>query len=1083
MVFPALLVIGLAGIGIGCKQRGSDVREGERELIEAFSKRRMIEPRLSGGFKCGQFNSSNEDRSGIKDDKLDRASELIMDAAVHNGAANQRAYARLLLSKNDKVPQAAAFLRRALVSEPDSAETHNDLGVCLIQQGKVEDALDELEAALKLKVDMPEALFNRALCYVRLRLREAADVDLVRLLQVEHDEGWRDEAQRRLNELTTAADPPKPISEILSELNDALTADPIKAREIVDRNYEAARRYFFYDLAPEYLRLAIAGDESAAALDLARIERIGSLAVETKGDHDIEDIGKSIVGCPRPRRADELRLLQDYRAALAPFETRKYDEGQAALEGLQKRLRTPDDLLFQAKVKYGIARALYQARHFGASSRLLEGVLPVLKERGWRYHEAQALDLLGLNLSRLGQDSKAIKYFKESYEMFQQMREPVATPLQYVGVTYWHLGNFDEALKSFGDSTDQFLKQGVRPGELAYNYLNVADIYRLLEKTQLALLFADEALEYSNQAKDLNRAAQALSFKAVEHGRLEQFDLASEGIEKAVQLLSKIGSADRAYTAPLVMLRAGEVALQRGDAITALQHYSDAEALTSQAEGDPILHMNALRGRAEAYAKAGQRDHARADLGEAIRIIEDYLKNLNERFHRIDFLAASNSVFDQMIALDAIEPGQAREAFEISERSRARNLLDEFAPNRSSQIEPCSLPDAQAALPEKLALLAYSVTSARTHVFLITRTRFEITTTPVTDRQLSLLVNDYVDAIKVNAPIELLSKQSRDLYELLIGPVRNRLNGITELCIVPDKSMQLLPMSALKDQSDRYLVETFPIVYAPSVSVFIRCLRRAGAGARGEEHLVAVGNPEFDREQFENLADLEDAVREARSASEAYHDPVVLTGAKAVEPDVRDALKTCTVAHLASHCLIDPQSPWLAALVLAPQRGSPPHDARSGATAGPGDAQVGAKTTTRARDLSASRGPFERALLDDPTDGLLYLNEIYNLKLPNARLIVLSACETGLGRYYRGEGIVSLIHPFLAAQVSTVVASLWPVTSRATAELMIEFHKERRGSEMRSGDALRASQLKMIRNGEFTHPYYWASFIVVGGNY
>jgi len=209
----------------------------------------------------------------------------------------------------------------------------------------------------------------------------------------------------------------------------------------------------------------------------------------------------------------------------------------------------------------------------------------------------------------------------------------------------------------------------------------------------------------------------------------------------------------------------------------------------------------------------------------------------------------------------------------------------------------------------------------------------------------------------------------------------------------------------------------------------------------------------------------------------------VLTGAKAVEPDVRDALKMCTVAHLASHCLIDPQSPWLTALVLAPQSGATPRDARSGATAESGDGRIGDKMGTRARDLLASRGPFGRAPVDDPADGLLYLNEIYNLKLPNAKLIVLSACETGLGRYYRGEGIVSLIHPFLAAQVSTVVASLWPVTSRATAELMIEFHKERRGSEMRSGDALRASQLEMIRNGEFAHPYYWAAFIVVGGNY
>jgi CHAT domain-containing protein len=113
---------------------------------------------------------------------------------------------------------------------------------------------------------------------------------------------------------------------------------------------------------------------------------------------------------------------------------------------------------------------------------------------------------------------------------------------------------------------------------------------------------------------------------------------------------------------------------------------------------------------------------------------------------------------------------------------------------------------------------------------------------------------------------------------------------------------------------------------------------------------------------------------------------------------------------------------------------------------------------------------------------LLYLSEIYSLALPRARLVVLSACETGLGQFYKGEGVVSLIHPFLAGRVSTVVASLWPVESQATSDLMIEFHRARRTGNQSAGNALRAAQLKMIEQIE-AHPFYWASFVVVGGDY
>lgn len=78
--------------------------------------------------------------------------------------------------------------------------------------------------------------------------------------------------------------------------------------------------------------------------------------------------------------------------------------------------------------------------------------------------------------------------------------------------------------------------------------------------------------------------------------------------------------------------------------------------------------------------------------------------------------------------------------------------------------------------------------------------------------------------------------------------------------------------------------------------------------------------------------------------------------------------------------------------------------------------------------------------------------------------------------------MVSLVRPFLALRVPTIVASLWSVDSQATAILMIDFHKERKANNLAAGDALRAAQIKMARSASYRHPYYWAPFIAVGSN-
>jgi CHAT domain-containing protein len=114
-----------------------------------------------------------------------------------------------------------------------------------------------------------------------------------------------------------------------------------------------------------------------------------------------------------------------------------------------------------------------------------------------------------------------------------------------------------------------------------------------------------------------------------------------------------------------------------------------------------------------------------------------------------------------------------------------------------------------------------------------------------------------------------------------------------------------------------------------------------------------------------------------------------------------------------------------------------------------------------------------------PQDGYLRLHEIYNLNLP-AELVVLSACQTGVGKQIKGEGLIALTRGFMYAGAKSVVASLWKVDDAATADLMAEFYKQIFTHKLKPAAALRAAQLEIANRKHRNSPYYWAGFFLQG---
>jgi CHAT domain-containing protein len=291
-----------------------------------------------------------------------------------------------------------------------------------------------------------------------------------------------------------------------------------------------------------------------------------------------------------------------------------------------------------------------------------------------------------------------------------------------------------------------------------------------------------------------------------------------------------------------------------------------------------------------------------------------------------------------------------------------------------------------------------------------------------------------------------VTRAAADLYDLLIKPAEAALDREKQLCIVPDKSLNYLPFGALVSRpSGRYLTQEYILTRSLSATLFIV----GSENARGKEdatpeRLLSVGNPRFDRGAFAGLADLPSAKREAEEVATYYDSSTVLTEDKALKRRVVSEMETANVIHLALHAVVNEQSPLHSKL------------------------------------LFARRTPSESGSAEDDT---LQADEIYKLRLPQTRLVVLSACDSGVGRSYDGEGMVGISRPFIAKGVPLVVASLWPVDSKATAELMISFHKNRKRGGLSTAEALSFAQREMLADPDsrYRQPYYWASFVAIGG--
>jgi CHAT domain-containing protein/Tfp pilus assembly protein PilF len=318
----------------------------------------------------------------------------------------------------------------------------------------------------------------------------------------------------------------------------------------------------------------------------------------------------------------------------------------------------------------------------------------------------------------------------------------------------------------------------------------------------------------------------------------------------------------------------------------------------------------------------------------------------------------------------------------------------------------------------------------------------------------------------------------RALDELVMRPLRKLLGDTKTVLLSPDGPLNLVPFAALTDERGRYLVEDYTFDYLTSG----RDLVRLEVRAQSRQPPLVFADPSYDAalataatsqptdggRRGLRSTDLRQTLwerlpytaEEAKELKEALPDAKVLTQADATEYALKQ-VSGPRILHIATHGFFLDDRPQDSAA------------ARSGQGVGAGAAE---NPLLRSGLVLAGANNRQGGAGED---GVLTALEAAGLDLHGTKLVVLSACETGVGAVRNGEGVYGLRRSLVLAGAESELMSLWQVNDRATRELMAEYYKHLRVGEGRT-EALRNVQLWMLQRKGRSHPHFWAGFIPIG---
>jgi CHAT domain-containing protein len=1083
---PALVVVVLLGGGLTAYfslWRQSAEERSLARVREVYRDARVLQARVTGGFTYQQYVTTrgSGDFAGVDESqRVALLSELNQEVTAYQGAAARHNLGRVFILRGDLEPAERQFLL-ALKERPRDAGLLADLGALYYErslkeggEGRdlLEKAVEHASNAIDVDPRLPEAWFNRALCYERMSLFLQAESDWKQYLTLDGDSAWAEEAREHLDKLRERATRLEKLDQtVQTEFRVADAAgDEGRMRELVTRNFVSVQNLATDQLYDQYLNAAIAGEKRQADQYLQSLKRIGRLIAEIKEDRFVADVvdfvARGNLAVKREAQAIHKMLQQ------AGQEHARGNMG-AARDLYAKARATAERIGDYPQAEMAALGLTRYNQNKGESTELAAVRNKLVSDSKRRNHlQIHARALLALaNVEGAAQrHSLGLEYSRQAVEVARGLgdAETEITGSRFVGCAYNGLGDHDSAVKWFSESVSLLRDSWIKPNLAAMAYKEMGDVLFRKGEYLTALPYQHEAAwlcERSGNAVLLAYTIQRLGLTCGMLGRQEE---AARYLKDAVARAEAIQDPMARLQLQIDMYtKSGDFYLQQKKFNEAIAVYR--QALESIGGANNRAYLSSIRqGLATAYMANGQDAEAEAQLKESIRLAEEARGQISDAQGRGSFLASQQGVYRAMVRFQFLNKSDPAAAFNYAEIAKGRDLLDALAGARhvtvndgqakltlSGSATPLTLEQAQRALPSNVQLAQYVAGEDRLMIWLVTRDRVITAKSNVGADGLRKKVTAYLEALHTRAPLEQLNRQASDLYQLLIAPIGQRLDRNLTLCVAPDGVLQDLPFAALfSPESKRYLVEDYTLVVNPSASVFARAIELSLRKQRSEpETFLGFGNPRFDQQRFPRLQALPASEQELERIQLLYPHRLIFNRRQATESALVKQIGEYEIVHLATHALSDKRSSMLSAIVLADE----PHFTMGTA--------------------AAAKTPDGIAL-----DGALQAQEVYNLKPERTRLVVLSSCRSGLGDERRNEALGGLAQAFLVAGVPAVVASLWDIDDDSAAGLMEKFHVAHRVNKLPFGQALRQAQLSFLQTSSVKrrHPFFWATFIVTG---
>ena len=939
------------------------------------------------------------------------------------------------------------------------AAAHDSIGNVYLLRAKHTEALAQYEASLKItrdiddKEDEAKTLSNIGNVYQATGKYAEALARYEASLKIERELGNTEDEAKTLNNIGV-------VYQLTGEYTEALTrfeASLKIKRDIRDRLGEAgslANIGLVYQATGKYIE-ALAQFE--AALKIMR--DIGNRAVEAKM---LNNIGNVYQATGRYAEAvaqyeASLNITRDIgdrvgeanalgNIGLIYQSTGRYAEALTRFEATLGINRDTGDRTGEASTLNNIGNVYQLTGRYAEALTRFEAALKIMHDIGNRVGEASMLNNIGLVYRLIGEPTKALAQHKAGLKIMRDIGDKAgeAIALNNIGNVHRLTSRYADALTQYEMSLKIKRDIGDRVGE-ANALGNIGNVYQLTGRYAEAVAQYEASLNITRDIGDRVGTITSLANIAVVYRSQKQWQRAADSYRQAIQLIE------------LTRTKTKEPSLQTGFFARYISPYHGlVESLLELGSSpDEVLTVSErAKARTLVDLMAGNMVSVLKSMTDTQRMREQEL-NAN--------IIATTLQLNNALAVPAVDRGRVEGL--RKQINAARDEYDEFRRQlfiahpelrtRQAEFEPASLGRVNQTLFDKeptLCLLSYLVTINKVLLFVITRAGDVPTVTiytlkaldgrPLTQEELNRRLSDFAKRYKNESGV--YTSEARELYKILLHPAEAALAGKAHMVIVPDGILNTLPFHILMNERGRHLIEERGVSYAPSITALVEMVGLADQ-RRGEpvgpQTFFAMGrrtfpdHPEFIKQELpwaeEQVAGI------ARLFSAKAYTKEVATKANALAE-----MGKAKYVHFSTHAELNNVMPMYSAVVLG-------------------------------------KGPND--------DGMLYARELSEMRL-KADLVVLSACETGLGQQVSGEGLLGLTWALFAGGAPSSVVTQWKVQDQSMTELMLEFYGQMRkpargGRPVSKAEALRQAQLKLFRpngTGAYKHPYHWGGAILVG---